>query len=648
MNTTAQHFIDIGEPFASGFFEQPDASVAQKICRAYKRYYENCPMSYIEGAPLFPSGPIQNGDMAVIPQFCRQIVVNWNRLESKSPEAAEQFKSIHLWPGGYNHSTLHYKRIVEEGVNRYEERVRALEDSEFKEILLDVLDGLRTYHSRALDYLRSIGADDKLIDALTKVPFEPAQTAYEALVSCNFMLYLDGCDNIGRGDSWLLSYWKGEDLTDVLHCMMRNLQDNVGWSVTLGPDYNELTYQWIKASEGLARPMVQLRVTENMPDELWEFATKKVLTGGGQPSFYNEKAIQSRLLHRLPNARKEDIFQFVGVGCTEPCFQGMTHSGGIDINLNVLAVFEKHMKECLSTCKNFQEFYDSFCKRLQTAQDDIIDQLNEIYSARAKWSFAPIRTLFVDDCIDNQIGYYQGGARYNYAVPADSGIPNTIDSLLAIEELVYEKKIYTPDAFLKALEEQDPPLKARLLECPCYGVGDKKADALLHNLTSRFYSYYTKGEVNFCQAILPTSHQFNRHIEEGQIVGATPDGRVSGHPVADSIAAVNGKAVKGPTLMLLSASHFVQEEIYGIAVLNLNITRKYSPALLRALVEGYFALGGTQMQITCTTKEMLLEARENPDAHRDLIVRVGGFSEYFRNLTNELKDAVIERTLFED
>ena len=84
-----------------------------------------------------------------------------------------------------------------------------------------------------------------------------------------------------------------------------------------------------------------------------------------------------------------------------------------------------------------------------------------------------------------------------------------------------------------------------------------------------------------------------------------------------------------------------------MAVTNLSITRKYRPEHLRALVEGYFAMGGTQLQITAVSRETLQKARENPDAYRDLIVRVGGYSEYFYRLTDDLKDALIARTLFD-
>ena len=149
--------------------------------------------------------------------------------------------------------------------------------------------------------------------------------------------------------------------------------------------------------------------------------------------------------------------------------------------------------------------------------------------------------------------------------------------------------------------------------------------------------------------IFPTGHQWLRHIGEGMGVGATPDGRRARQPVADSIAAVNGKAVCGPTSMLLSAATgYAQNLVFGMPVTNLSITKKYDPKVLRALIEGYFAMGGMQLQITCATKETLLAAKADPDSYRDLIVRVGGFSEYFRNLDEGTKDAVIARTMFEN
>lgn len=667
MNEKAQLFYDIDEPFAAGIFEEETDDPATRFCRAYRRFLEQCPLpAYKREDPLYPYAGLFWCDYTVKPQYCRQCWADMGRLAKKSPRAAELFGEFNRKLDSYldvegakeaanyakyfdahNHSALNFKRIVADGLDRYEERIRAMKNQTLKAALLDVVAGIRAFHGRVLDYLISVNAEERLVTALKKVPFAPADTAYEALVAVNFTACLDEYDDLGFVDGWLPRYWKGENLEPELHSLMSHLQDNVGWSLSIGPDYNELTKQWIRASKGLARPMIELRTTPDMPDDLWELAVTQALSGGGQPAFYNETAIQSRLRERFPDAPAEDLYEFAGMGCTETNLSGMTYSGGIDINLNVLKVFDEVMRDKLAACETFEEFYEAFRTRLRQVQDNLILFVNNYYNSRAALFFAPIRTLFTDDCIEKELGYHQGGARYTYAVPSDSGIPNAVDSLLAVRDLVFDKKTYAPADFIAALDGQDPAFLARLKSCPAYGVGDPEADRLLHHLTEWFYAHYRTAKLDLGDGFLPTSHQFQRHVGEGTLVGHTPDGRKGGTPVADSIAAVNGKAVKGPTLMLKSAASYEQSQIYGIPVLNLSVTRKFEPAILRSLIEGYFEMGGTQVQITCVDRETLLAAKENPDDYRDLIVRVGGFSEYFHRISPELQDAVIARTMFE-
>jgi len=662
MNANAQYLLEIGEPFASGLLELPEGSLAEIYCRAYRRYYETCPIYYRAGAPLFPVGLTTdsyeypsalegiNGQVCVIPQYAHQYAVNWDALRQKSPRAEaimREFYAKYRFVGYWNHSMLNYKRILAEGIDQYERRLLAKQPSNFRTAMLDLVAGLRTYHRRALAALPGMGAPAELLDALTRVPFTPAKTAYEATVALNYCLALDGWDNVGRLDSILAPYYQGEDMRPWLRCIMESMQVNDRWSITLGPDYHEITYQALESTVGLARPMIQLRTTKDMPKDLWELACKRILEGGGQPAFYNEKAILQRLKGRIPHLTHEDAMEFSGGGCTETSFAGYTYASGTDLNINVLQIFEKYMHEKLPVTATFEEFYENFCAVLQQQQDRQMAEINAFWNECALRCFAPIRTLFVDDCIDKETGWFQGGARYTFAIHSDSGIPNTIDSLLAIRHLVYEEKRYTPEEFLSLLTAEDPTFFAVLRTCPAYGIGDPRCDRLVKDLTTRFYAHYRTGKLDLGLGFFPTAHQFSRHIGLGACVGATPDGRRAGMPEADSLAAVNGKAVHGPTAMLASAACYEQKDIYGMAVTNLSITGKYPPEIIRALVEGYFEMGGTQLQITVVSRDTLQAARQDPDRYRDLIVRVGGYSEYFCRLTDELKDAVIARTLFD-
>ena len=658
MNPNAQYFLEIGEPFASGLLEFPEGPLPQTYCRAYRRYYETRPIVYRPGAPLFPAGVTigmyidekTGSKVCVTPQYAKQYEIHWEELEKKSLRAAEimrEFSSRYYYPGFWNHSMLNYKRILSEGINQYEKRLLAKEQSAFQTALLDLIAGLREYHRRAVEALPAMGAPDALVEALKRVPFAPARTAYEAVVALNFCLSLDEWDNVGRLDAILAPYHQGEDLRPWLRCMMENMQINDRWSITLGPDYNDVTYQALEASVGMARPLTELRVTERMPDDLWALACKRILEGGGQPAFYNELAIQQRLRGRIPHLTETDAMDFAGGGCTETAFAGCTYSGGTDLEINVLKIFEEYMHKELPETPSFEAFYEDFNTLLRQKQDQQMAQINDYWNERAKTCFAPIRTLFIDDCIDNQTGWFQGGARYTFSILTDCGIPNTLDSLLAIRHLVFEEKRYTPQRFLSLLTAEDPAFFAELRSCPAYGVNDERCDALVRDFTTRFYEHYLTGKLDLGLGYFPTAHQFTRHIGAGYDVGPTPDGRHARTPAADSLAAVNGKAIKGPTAMLTSAACYEQKDIYGMAVTNLSINQNYPPEILKALIMSYFALGGTQLQITATNRETLLKARNDPDHYRDLIVRVGGYSDFFCNLNDELKDAVIARTLFD-
>ena len=165
-------------------------------------------------------------------------------------------------------------------------------------------------------------------------------------------------------------------------------------------------------------------------------------------------------------------------------------------------------------------------------------------------------------------------------------------------------------------------------QCPCFGADDAAADALAADYTEQVYSVYKeRGSDGFIDAFTLTEHQFLRYEMTGRVVGPTPDGRKSGEPTCDSVAALRGKAVKGPTAMLNSAARLPQKLAMGITVLNLTVTKQTAqkPQVLRA--------------------EELEDALAHPERHTDLIVRVGGYSEYFTNLSPELRRAVVERNV---
>jgi formate C-acetyltransferase len=225
-----------------------------------------------------------------------------------------------------------------------------------------------------------------------------------------------------------------------------------------------------------------------------------------------------------------------------------------------------------------------------------------------------------------------------------AGLVNVIDSLLALRELVYDKKEFTPPAFLAALARGSGEFQAKLRGCPCFGVDNPEADSLAADFAGAVFDLFSERTPYLGGRFLPSSIQFATYAVAGRGVGATPDGREAAAPLADSLGPIHGKDTAGPTALLNSVAKLPLHKAAGTPILNLRLKKDFLTTALKPLVMGFFAQGGMQVQISCLSREDMLDALEHPEAHRNLIVRIGGYSEYFNNLSRELKETVIQRT----
>ena len=659
MNELAKLFYEIGEPYAAGLFEEPEKGYFYRHALALARYYEHIPpAAYEPGENLWPrKTKFFHCNYAVRPQFALTYQVDWDWLEKKSREAAEAmraFYEISHSPGGWTHAAPNYKRILKEGLASYRERVLARPaGEEFREGLLALLNGMENYLQRGLAVLRASGAPVRLIEAVEKVPFAPAETYFEGLEAWNLIFYFDGADNLGCLDDGLTSLYAGEDMAEGAG-LIGELFDNIDavgtWSCTIGPVYSPVTEQALRAIRNRRRPMLELMLdpASPLPDELWEIAIDNIRCGSCNPSFYNSRGIHDMLKSRFAHIPDEELALFCGCGCTETNLQGLTRAGGTDDNIPLALIFEQYMHAHLAECETFEEFFEGLCRETEEQIDRQLDAIVERYDYMAKYLPNPMRTLLNDDCIEKGLDFNAGGCRYTWTQSSDSGMINTIDSLLAVRELVYRKKLFTAEEFLAKLTAEDPYLYTLLKSCPCFGLDDEEADQLGAAYAERVYMVYrTKEPKSFIDAYILTEHQFLRYEGEGARIGATPDGRRKGEPTCDSIAALRGKALDGPTAMLKSAARLPQHLADGISVLNLTLSKSFVGDALRSLVEAYFAMGGIQVKVTCVSAEELQDALIHPENHRDLIVRVGGYSEYFVNLSPALRQAVVERNIHE-
>lgn len=648
-------FTKLDEPYAAGFFEYPEKSRFYRFANAHKRYWQSLPLPGYNGGGLYPNGYCNPGVYAVNPSYSFTVWIDENKLQQKDPVALKLMKEAagdilfipypHCVGGnGYTHSFPNYPRIVKEGLNSYRQRVLKLQESHYRDGLLCVLEGIKIYHERCLDVLVNSGANERLISAFSRVPFEPARDLYEAIVCWNFIYYVDGCDNPGSFDRPLYSYWKGEDMTSLISEFYDNVNINSGWSATIGPKCNELTKQCIRAIAGKRRPSMEFRVDAQTPDWAWQEAAEALKTGAGNPAFYNEELYQAKLHEKFPYIPKEDLMLFNGGGCTETMLAGVSNVGSLDAGINAAVIFSNSMRAHLAASSSFEAFYNSLMEDIKAETLTVLRGISQLQKARQQTRPNPLRSLLIDDCIDTGKDFNGGGARYYWSVVNVAGLINIIDSMLAIKQWVFDNPFYTAEDFIKKLDAQEPAFLDVMKKSPCYGVNDEKADAFAAKICSDIFMLFDLEKPFLGGAFLPSIIEFATYVDAGKEVPATPDGRAYGAPLCDCAGAVHGKDTKGPTALLNSVAAVPFNMALGTPVLNLRLNKNQLEGALKPLIMGFFKQGGMQVQISCLSREDMLDALENPQNHENLIVRIGGYSEYFNYLSNEMKQTVINRT----
>lgn len=695
-----------GEYFAAGLFENAEAAPIIQYSRATRRWLENCPVGEYSDTAIFPSGKLLAGSDAILnPSY--SFTLGWNeanfqrKLESaaasngmgerqqkalkalrqlydREEAKIDQIHTVHTIGGrGYTHAIVNYGRVLNEGLDAYERSARqglrsasGADRKDFYLAMLDLLEGIRAWHGRLRKKVAEAASASenqaKLVEALQQVPFGPARNFYEAVVAYNFIYYLDGCDNPGRMDQVLWPTFQQDGTIDhnqalaLLREFFGNVSTNGGWSLAIGgsqadgtPAYQEMTEICLEASQGHYRPSLELRVRPDMPDKVWELAMETLGTGCGQPAFYNEPGYLSALRSIFPEIPQEDLVKWNGGGCTETMLHGCSNVGSLDAGINLPLILEGTLERILAREEiEFAQLLQEFKDDIRKVTEAVLSELNDYFEARAAHRPQPLRSLLIDDCLERGLDFNAGGARYNWSVVNIAGLSNVADSLQALREVAFEGQEITPASMLDCLRQNFAgcePLRQRLLGCAKFGNDLAEVDALAAEIAQCIYQELLSTPCQRGGHFLPSHIQFETFGYAGQQVGASPDGRRAGEPLADSAGPVQGRDRRGPTAMLQSVARLPLHLAAGTPVLNLRVAKGglATPAgreKLRALIETYFQMGGMQLQVSVVDRAELLAALEHPEWHEDLIVRIGGYSTYFNWLSPELKQEVIKRT----
>jgi len=264
----------------------------------------------------------------------------------------------------------------------------------------------------------------------------------------------------------------------------------------------------------------------------------------------------------------------------------------------------------------------------------------------------PLVSATMDGCMDKGMDVMWGGAKYNSTGNSGVGVGNVADSLNIIEHCCFEKKICTTremyDAIMNNWEGYED-LRAYIInDAPHFGNGIEKCDVHATFAAQCFADAVNalSGPRGNCAAGM---YPVTLNVMFGMSTGATPDGRKRGEPLADGIAAPQGYDKNGPTGVIKSVSAIKQSDFSNGTLMNL----KFHPTALAGddgwiklseLMKAYFDMGGMELQINVISTDTLKDAQENPDKHKDLVVRVAGFSAYFVELHPTGQADLIRRT----
>lgn len=547
----------------------------------------------------------------------------------------------------------------------------------------------------------------KIAEVNRWVPEHPARNFYEAcqsMLSYEYAIFMEqnaSSYNLGRIDQYFYPYYRADKeagiLTDdaaqeLLDCLwikiaeMSLFQDEItaqyaaGYCITVqtscggvdryGNDAtNELSYMMIQATEDVRFKEPNLGFTYSIaknPDSLLHKAVESISRGLTMPAIYtNDVGIQMLQNKGIP---LREAWDWNPCGCVETNLSGRLKQYTDIADINMGAMVELALNDGYSRItgekvgvstgdprnfKTFDDFYEALLKQIDYAVDVITSGNQLLDYLSMNFRPVPALSLSYEHCMESGLDYSQPhGAKYTAGGGVITvGQADIINSVAAVKTLVYDEKKITMDELVKALDanfEGYEDLQKLCLAAPKYGNDDPRADfcvgAIYTHVADQFEKYETKfGKMTL--GMLPVSG--NTPI--GQWVGALPSGRKAGTPLTDGIGATGGTDVNGPTGLLKSVSCLPHARYTQGTQLNM----KFEPELIKGedgmrhamdMIKTMSLLDVYHVQINCVDRDTLLDAQKHPEKHRDLLIRVAGYTAFFVELSKETQDEIIGRT----
>jgi len=633
--------------------------------------------------------------------------------------------SLGAWSG---HSCQDYSLFLRAGARGVRERIaraRAANPSagdwydSLEEIVAGVCEFAAAVRRSALSAAKEATVPERREEllgtaaVLERCPEHPVSTFREAVQTFWILFLLNGADSCSRLDQDLGPYLDRDlaagriteaQAREMISSLWVRLDEYRSWSAVVGGTdvegrdaCNTFTRMAIEATGRLRTqaPNLCLRVHSGLPDDILALACRVIAAGGGMPSLVNDEPIIESLVAR--GVALEDARDYALTGCAQVFVPGCSYGGYEDFFPNALKWLELALhnghdpllgRQVGPLTGSSQELrtFDDVVRAFEAQMAAVLDTGCAVAATNLRVLAdefpSALRSVLGHDTVERGVDIRAGGYRYNEGLVDILGMTNVADSLAVIRELVFEREeMSLPDliAILDANWEGHEGLRQRCLASgrsgfsrdafPKFGNDDPEHDALLaslydlasRDLRARFtevgqgcYSYDVVG--------------WTGHVAYGAVTAASPDGRRSGEPLADSCGASQGRDVNGPTALLASAARLGHRRAHGVVALTLRFapnvgtdTRFASAGAglplsrdakqvsvpgspLVSLVRTYFGMGGQQLQLNVVDNRVLRDAQEHPERYESLVVRVGGFSAYWNQLGREMQEAIISRS----
>jgi len=415
---------------------------------------------------------------------------------------------------------------------------------------------------------------------------------------------------------------------------------------------NELTELFLeRVVPRFENPVIVLRYTPDLPESIWRLACEKMRTNS---SFmvYNDENIIPAMIHC--GIDKEEAVTYTMHGCNWPDIPGIQRQVAGN-----QALLPRYFLDALFSddgeITSIGDIYERFASLFRKEMEGVCNQLRD---RRENWEKDGPGILRVDDCflegpIERARSWAHGGVKYPNIICAISSLATAADCFAALDELVFVSKKVSLGMLKRALRDNfvgQEALRQLCLNAPKFGQDDERADKhavrVLNTILEEIDNACRFGsDDEVC--VFRCLETDMRHIGIGKGTGATPDGRCAGQPTSENTSPYPGSCKNGLTAMFNSVSRLPLNRINSGA-LNVRMQPQLAAGeegltKLASLLRTYFDMGGLQAQLSFADIEELRDAQINPERHRDLMVRITGYSAVFIDMAKHAQDEIIRR-----